>query len=516
MNQPPLGKALMVLGTTSDAGKSFIATGLCRAFVKLGYRVAPFKVQNMALNAAVTADGGEMGMAQAVQAEACGIEPQTCMNPILLKPTGDHKSQVIVQGKVWQTLDAKDYYAVKQNLLPTVDACFNELRSTYDLVIVEGAGSPAEINLKAGDFVNAGFATRHQIPCLLVGDIHRGGVFASLYGTVALLTPQERQCILGFIINQFRGDRTILEPGEKELEALTGLPVLGCVPALPIQIEPEDSLSLARMASANQTPLHGVQAGAKDRIHVAVIRLPHVSNFSDFSPLLMDGRFDLHWVEDPKCLTQTHWLILPGSKNVIRDRQWLSEMGWDVVIQEQAKLGTYILGICGGYQLLGEMIDDTEGIESGHRLCVAGLGLLPIRTVYRSEKRCRQVSGYWQGVQVSGFELHQGESIPLNDLAKPMMTDLEYQGEIYQDGMCDSNGQVMGTYLHGLFEGIEARDHFYQMVRSEGSFEQMDQTQSPQAENHRISRETAYDRLAEAMDEYLPLSQIAQKIGLSR
>lgn len=421
-----MAKTIMVQGATSNAGKSFTVAGLCRILRQDGLRVAPFKSQNMALNSYVTSDGLEMGRAQVMQAEAAGIEPAVRMNPILLKPTGDMGSQVIVNGAPIGHMKAREYYAYKPSLRPVVQAAFDSLAAEYDVIVLEGAGSPAEINLKQDDFVNMGMAKMANAPVLLVGDIDMGGVFASLYGTMALLDEEERGRVKATIINKFRGDVTILEPGLRQLEDLTGVPVLGVVPYMRLDLDDEDSLSdrFSRQA-------------LPQRIDIAVIRLPHISNFTDFNPLQSLRDISLRYVNSPQALGRPDLIILPGSKSTMDDLVWLRRQGLAERIIAHAREGQPLLGICGGFQMLGMELSDPHDTECGGTM--EGLGLLPVRTVFASTKTRTQRGGMLprlsgcfsalSGLAYEGYEIHMGET----------------QGAPQQ-------GNVWGTYLHGLFD----------------------------------------------------------------
>ncbi|MBQ8090672.1 MAG: cobyric acid synthase, partial [Pyramidobacter sp.] len=403
-----MAKSIMIQGTMSGAGKSLLCTGLCRIFHQEGLRVAPFKSQNMALQSFITDEGLEIGRAQAVQAEAAGIEPSYAMNPILLKPTSDKGSQVIVNGEVYGDYSATEYYRMKHKLWPAVREAFASLSQQYDLIVVEGAGSPAEINLKADDFVNMGLAKRLDIPVLLAGDIDRGGVFAQLYGTLALLDADERPLVRGTIVNKFRGDLKILQPGLKMLEDLTGVPVAGVVPYTKLDIDDEDSLS-DRLT----------RKGAPAQLDVAVIRLPRLSNFSDFTALAAVEGVGVRYVEKPSELGSPDLLIIPGTKNTIGDMKWLRENGLEAAVKKLASRGTVIVGICGGYQILGREIVDEEGVEGGGT--IAGMGLLPVVTRFVPEKRRTRtaaraletegVLGDLAGASLEGYEIHSGVSV---------------------------------------------------------------------------------------------------------
>lgn len=439
-----MAKAIMIQGTASNAGKSLLCAGLCRIFAQDGYRVAPFKSQNMALNSAITAQGLEMGRAQVVQAQAAGVEPTADMNPILLKPTSNVGSQVIVCGVPRGTMNAREYYQYKKNLIPDIMAAYRRLDEAYDIIVIEGAGSPAEINLKTDDFVNMGMARLANAPVFLCGDIDRGGVFASLYGTVKLLEPWEQDKIRGLIINKFRGDVEILRPGLGQLEELTGKPVLGVVPMLDVDIDDEDSLS-ARLEGAEKVGL----------LDIAVVRLPRLSNFTDFNPLERMEQVRLRYVRDPHDLGSPDLVILPGTKNTMEDLRWLRESGMEAKILKHANAGGAVLGICGGYQMLGAEIRDPEGVEGGGRL--RGLGLLPHSTVFLGEKTRTQVEGRFReatgifaglrGVPFEGYEIHMGAT---EQVSLPVLSMEDQTGREKTDGQC--RGNVLGCYVHGLFD----------------------------------------------------------------
>ena len=352
-----MAKAIMIQGTASNAGKSLLAAGLCRIFKQDGYKVAPFKSQNMALNSAITPDGLEMGRAQVMQAQAAGVAPDVRMNPILLKPTSDVGSQVIVNGIPRGTMKAGDYFKYKKNLVPDVMEAYSSLAAEYDIIVIEGAGSPAEINLKEDDLVNMGMARMAKAPVLLCGDIDRGGVFASLYGTVKLLNPDEQEMIKGLIINKFRGDVEILRPGLTQLEELAGKPVLGVVPMLEVDVDDEDSLS-ARLSRSGKVGL----------VDVAVIRLPRLSNFTDFNPLERMEEVSLRYVGSAGKLGHPDLIILPGTKNTMDDLRWLRQSGLESAILKHAAKGGAVVGICGGYQMLGSTVSDPDGVEGGGTL----------------------------------------------------------------------------------------------------------------------------------------------------
>ena len=428
-----MAKNIMIQGTMSNAGKSLLAAGLCRIFKQDGYRVAPFKSQNMALNSFITKTGAEMGRAQVVQAEAAGIEPDVRMNPILLKPTTDVGSQVIVNGQVQGNMRAMEYYRRKREFIPAVMEAYNSLAQEYDIIVIEGAGSPAEINLKATDIVNMGLAELVDAPVLLVGDIDRGGVFAQLYGTIALLEPQEQQRIKGTIVNKFRGDRAILQPGIDILEKICGVPVAGVIPYTHVDIDDEDSLS---------TRFH-TGDGRKD-IDIAVVKLPRISNFTDVSPLERFESVSVRYIERPDQLHQPDMILLPGTKSTIADLLWLRQSGLEAAICQQAARGCIVFGICGGYQMLGASVRDPLGVEAAGVTEIKGMGLLPMDTVFQGEKVQQQTNGVFgeipgalhslSGMKYTGYEIHMGRS-------RQQLAPLVNQGNVY------------GSYIHGIFDG---------------------------------------------------------------
>lgn len=439
-----MAKAIMIQGTMSNSGKSFLTAGLCRVFKQDGYRVAPFKSQNMALNSYITRDGLEIGRAQAMQAEACGIEPTVDMNPILLKPTSNVGSQVIVNGEVRGNMKAMDYYRDKKQLVPDVMAAYERLNQAYDIIVIEGAGSPAEINLHENDIVNMGMAKMAKAPVLLVGDIDRGGVFAALYGTVKLLEEEEQKRIRGLVINKFRGDVKILEPGLRMIEEKTGIPVVGVVPMERLDIDDEDSLS---------ERLEQTRKGAG--LDVAVIHLPHISNFTDFSAFERMEGVSLRYVQKPGTLGEPDLILLPGTKNTMDDMQWLRESGMEALILRQAEKKTPIIGICGGFQLMGKVMEDPCNVEHGGTM--RGMGLLDTRTVFSERKTRTQTRGVmergaglwadWEGREVAGYEIHMGISENLGGCRELIRLE---DGRI--DALSSEDGSVLGSYLHGLFD----------------------------------------------------------------
>ena len=399
----------MIQGTMSNAGKSILAAGLCRIFKQDGYRVAPFKSQNMALNSYITKDGLEMGRAQAVQAEAAGVEPDVAMNPILLKPTNDIGSQVIVNGEVLGTMPAREYFKKKKSLIPEILKAYRKLENAYDIIVIEGAGSPAEINLKTDDIVNMGLAKLLHAPVLLVGDIDRGGVFAQLVGTVMLLEEEEQKRIKGLIINKFRGDQTILDPGIEMLKTYIPNPVVGVVPYMAVDIEDEDSLSERLMQTQKRAP-----------VDIAVIRLPRISNFTDFDVFSQSEFMAVRYVSHPAQFGTPDMVIIPGTKSTMADLLWMRQNGLEAMILKAARAGTIVFGICGGYQMLGQSVRDEWGMESLGQKEIRGMGLLPIETSFCPEKTRTNVKGRigktggrlaaLEGAAFSGYEIHMGES----------------------------------------------------------------------------------------------------------
>ena len=488
-------RCIMVQGTMSGAGKSLLCAALCRIFAQDGYRTAPFKSQNMALNSFVTRDGLEMGRAQVVQAQAAGVEPDVRMNPILLKPSSDIGSQVIVNGEVRGDMPAKEYFRRKKALIPDILRAYDDLASEFDIIVIEGAGSPAEINLKADDIVNMGLARLVAAPVLLAGDIDRGGVFAQLYGTVELLEPDERARICGLIINKFRGDVEILRPGLAMLEEKTRLPIVGVVPYLKVDIEDEDSLS-ERLQQKN----------AVKPLDVAIVRLPHISNFTDFMPLEQHPLLGVRYVQAARELGMPDLIILPGTKNTVNDLLWLRQCGLETAVQKLARRGTPVLGVCGGYQMLGGMLDDSAGTESGRPQTLRGLELLPTRTVFTLEKRRAQVTATaaapFAGAALTGYEIHTGrttvEGAPFCTLA---------------DGTPDGcvQGSVFGTYLHGLFDSGELTEKLAALLcRRKGLAPETAAPLTMQA-----YREQQFDLLADGVRRALDMSAIYAAMGLA-
>ena len=497
----------MVQGTASGAGKSFLVTALCRLFARAGYRVAPFKSQNMALNAAVTADGGEIGRAQAAQAEAAGVEPTVDMNPILLKPEGDVRAQVVVRGAAAVSLDFASYQRMAPELLEVVGESLGRLRAAHDLVVIEGAGSPAEINLSATEIVNMRIARLADAPVLLVGDIDRGGVFAALVGTLAWLEPEDRARVAGFIINRFRGERRLLEPGLTVLAARTGVPVLGVVPFIRERLVPaEDSLDLERIAGAVGDAV----------IDVAVVRLPRIANFDDFEPLADEPGVRVRFVRTAAELTGADLVILPGTKTTVPDLTWLCTSGVGAAVRAAAAAGVPVLGVCGGFQMLGERVDDPEGLD-GAAGSAEGLGLLPVTTTFAGAKRTarararvvatRGLLAGATGREIAAYEIHVGTTHTTSDAAFAITArGAETLDE--PDGAVSADGTVTGTYLHGLFADDGLRGTVLRALAARTG-----KAPDPRWGGPR-SAAARYDRLADLVGDAVDVAAIAKLVGL--
>lgn len=550
-----MAKAIMIQGTMSNVGKSLIAAGLCRIFKQDGYKVAPFKSQNMALNSYITKENLEMGRAQVVQAEAAGVEPVVAMNPILLKPTTDMGSQVIINGEVVGNMRAVDYFKKKKEYIPVIQEAYNSLAKEYDIIVIEGAGSPAEINLKQDDIVNMGMAKIADASVLLVGDIDRGGVFAQLVGTVILLEPEEQERICGLIINKFRGDQTILEPGIAMLEERCKKEVLGVVPYADVEIEEEDSLA----ESLNRKAYHR-------GIDIAVIRLPKVSNFTDFQALAQEPKLSVRYVEKLSELGKPDVVILPGTKNTIQDMLWLRESGLETAIlrlagsrepandtlpgqkglsgeQQIQERKALIIGICGGYQMLGETIADTCNAEGGGT--IRGMGLLPIDTCFEPEKIRTRVKGQTvhldgelaelSGKKVSGYEIHMGKSYLKEGSSR--LAALDYSGDfesgdkefslplesgtggsktaaaktnVVSEGCYRDN--VMGSYLHGIFDEEEFRQALVRLLCKRKGIAYEKEMQM----TFREYKEMQYDKLADILRKSLNMERIYNILGIPK
>ena len=473
-------KPIMIQGTMSNAGKSLLAAALCRIFAQDGFTVAPFKSQNMALNSFITDEGLEMGRAQVVQAEAAGIKPKVAMNPILLKPTTDVGSQVIVHGEVKGNMSAKDYFAYKKELIPEIMKAYNSLAEEYDIIVIEGAGSPAEINLKSDDIVNMGMAKLVNAPVLLAGDIDRGGVFAQLFGTIELLEPEERNIIKATVINKFRGDKDILKPGLDMLEEKIHIPCAGVVPYMHIDIDDEDSLS------------ERITNGQVKDIDIAVISLPRISNFTDFSPFGRFANVSLRYIRTPNELKNPDLIIIPGTKSTISDLKYLRESGLEAEIKKKNAEGTPIFGICGGLQILGEEVSDPNNTEGGGT--IQGLNLLPIKTEFKEEKTRTQTTGTIQnldntfknlnGKTYTGYEIHMGQSTDNRAIIQ--------------------SGDVYGTYIHGIFDEDEIAETIVRALCEKKQIAYEPEKQKSTKEY----KEEQYDKLAQLVRDALDMELI--------
>lgn len=478
---------LMVQGTTSDAGKTVLVAGLCRLLANKGIQVAPFKPQNMALNSAVTEDGGEIGRAQALQADAARVKPHVHMNPILLKPNTDIGAQVIVQGKAIETMDAWGFHDYKKLAMPYVLESFSYLSNNYECVVIEGAGSPAEINLRENDIANMGFAEAADVPVIIVADIDRGGVFAHLYGTLALLSESEQARVKGFVINRFRGDISLLVPGLEWLEEKTGKPVLGVIPYLyGLNLEAEDAIKSEQLD--------------KGKFVVKVPVVTRISNHTDFDPLRLHPDIDLQFIGKGESLSGADFIILPGSKSVQADLDYVKAQGWDKDIERHLRYGGKVMGICGGYQMLGEYLADPLGIE-GAPCSIKGLGYLSISTELQKQKQLTLVEGKLvlpnqSAVKVKGYEIHAGVSTNLGQEHRPI--SIHTKDAMRYDGTINSENSIFGTYLHGVFDEPEA----FEAILTWAGLEKC------QAINMHDIQEEAIERIAKSMEESLDLSLI--------
>ena len=483
-----MAKVIMVQGTMSNAGKSLLVAGLCRVFRQDGYTVAPFKSQNMALNSFITKEGLEMGRAQVMQAEAAGTAPMVCMNPILLKPTSHTGSQVIVNGEVIGNMSAREYFAYKKQLVPDIKKAFQKLEEKADIIVIEGAGSPAEINLKENDIVNMGLAEMVDAPVLLVGDIDRGGVFAQLLGTLMLLTKQEKDRVKGLVINKFRGDKTILDPGILMLEEKGRVPVVGVLPYLELRLEDEDSLT------------ERFDHRREGLIDIAVIRYPRISNFTDFNVFEQNPNVTVRYVASEEELHRPDLIILPGSKNTMGDLKWMRQNGMEAAVKK--RVGEIpVFGICGGYQMLGEMVEDPDGVEEGGAL--RGMELLPVKTELKKQKKRCQVEGKigtlpgifseLSGCSYQGYEIHMGSTHIEGEASE------EWKAPVY-----GTRQNVYGSYIHGLFDqGYTAEAVVRALAKKKG----LSLTEG-KIQDYRRFKETQYDKLADAMRMYFHMEEI--------
>jgi adenosylcobyric acid synthase len=495
-----VAKGLLVAGTTSDAGKSLVTAGLCRWLARQGVSVAPFKAQNMSNNSMVCADGSEIGRAQWVQAVACGVVPEASMNPVLLKPGSDLRSHVVLMGRSWGELEAGEWATGRKILAQTAFEAFRDLSSRFDVVIAEGAGSPAEINLRGGDFVNMGLARAVDLPVVVVGDIDRGGVLAAMYGTLALLDGADQEHIRGWIVNKFRGDLSLLEPGLRMLEERTSRPVLGTLPFLyDVWLDGEDALAISGWSGASSTgPPAESAPGAT--LSVAVVRFPRVSNATDVDALAAEPGVDVRVTADPDVVARADLVVLPGTRATVADLGWMRSRGLGEALFSRVAAGRPVLGICGGYQMLAEVIDDPDGVESGSAQTVAGLRLLPIRVRFEVDKHLGRPNGQWRGNVVTAYEIHHGVS---------SLTHGGLEAEPFLDGW--RSGPVWGTTWHGAFENDGFRRAFLTEVASQAGVRWR---ADPSAPGFAARRELMLDRLADAIDEHLDTAALAAIAGV--
>ncbi|MBT6046897.1 MAG: cobyric acid synthase [Candidatus Scalindua sp.] len=508
-----MARAIMVQGTGSDVGKSILVCALCRVFRQEGLKVAPFKAQNMSNNSYVTVDGREMGRAQVAQAEAAGIQPEAEMNPILLKPSGNNGSQIITMGRPLRHMTANEYYKNKDSMLEIAKEAYQSLSNEYDVIVIEGAGSPAEINIKDNDIVNMKIAEIADAPVILVTDIERGGSFAWIVGTLELLDSDERDRVMGVIINKFRGDMGILESGIDMLEERINKPVLGVLPYFTnIDVDDEDSMNLDKRNRASES--------SESQIDIAIIRLPRISNFTDFDILIREKSLSVRFVEDARSIGNPDLIIIPGTKNTIGDLESIKESGIANAVTGLANSGTMVIGICGGYQMLGKVILDPENAES-KTLETDGLGLIDVSTLFRMQKNTHQVKAtlhdrgtdIFKGLnsdnKITGYEIHMGETELLNGTA-PFLKILERSDKevSMDDGAVSSDGNVIGTYLHGIFDNNEFRLELINKLRKNKGLSTM-----LAEELNSVDKEREYDKLADWFREHIDMNLIYEKIG---
>jgi adenosylcobyric acid synthase len=498
----PLAPTLMIQGTASHVGKSVITAAFCRLFARAGYRVAPFKAQNMSNNSFVTAEGGEMGRAQVFQAQAAGVEPHVDMNPVLLKPGADTSAQVVVLGQPVNTMDVRGYHAYQKIAFEAVKGALERLRRHYDLVILEGAGSPAEINLRGRDIVNMKVATLADAPVLLVGDIERGGVFASLVGTMALLKPSERKRVRGYIINKFRGDASLLDSGLAFLEKRTGVPVLGVLPyVFGLPVDEEDAVELN--SQGPRPNFQGLQFG--------VIHLPHISNATDFAPLAESPGVEVRYIDSPETFGAPDVLILPGTKSTVADYEWLQRQGLADCIRGHVARGGWVIGICGGYQMLGGEVRDETGVES-KRGVVAGLGLLPVITKFESLKQLTQIEAVsllpgLEGARVRGYEIHQGRTTAEPDTPPAFRITQLFDQAVSQSDGAQLGLPLFGTYVHGLFDHSDFRQAYLNRLREHKGL-------TPLPPHAYDTRPKNFDHLADLLRDHLDVKRVGEIVGM--
>jgi len=495
-----VAKGLLVAGTTSDAGKSLVTAGLCRWLARQGVSVAPFKAQNMSNNSMVCDDGSEIGRAQWVQAVACGAIPEAAMNPVLLKPGSDLRAHIVLMGRSWGELDAGEWATGRTVLAQTAYEAFRDLSSRFDVVIAEGAGSPAEINLREGDFVNMGLARAVDLPVVVVGDIDRGGVLAAMYGTLALLDEADQSHLRGWIVNKFRGNLALLEPGLRMLEERTSLPVLGTIPFLyDVWLDGEDALAVSGWSGASSAVAPG-ESPAGSTLLVAVVRFPRVSNATDVDALAAEPGVDVRVTADPDVVARADLVVLPGTRATLADLEWMRSRGLGEAVLARAAQGRPVLGICGGYQMLAEYIEDPDGVESSSAQTVAGLGLLPTRVRFEAGKHLGRPTGQWRGNSVTAYLIHHGVSTRIVGGA---------EAEPFLDGW--RAGSVWGTTWHGAFEDDGFRRAFLAEVAGQAGVRWR---ADPGAPGFAALRESMLDRLADAIDEHLDTRALAAIIGV--
>jgi adenosylcobyric acid synthase len=515
--------ALMVLGTGSHVGKSILTAALGRIFANAGYRVAPFKAQNMSLNSAATPDGREIGRAQALQAEACRVTPCAEMNPVLMKPSSDTGSQIVVLGKVWRQVSASDYHRNRvEELFPLVLECYSRLAAQHQLMLIEGAGSPAEINLRDHDIVNMRMAHAANAACLLVGDIDRGGVFASLFGTLELLEKQDRKLVRGYAINKFRGDRSLLEPGIQMMAPRMTIPCVGVLPYLrDLGLDEEDGVSLEeRRTAAKMWKSQSSNVSPERPIRIGVVAFPHLANFTDFDPLAAEPSVSLAFLERPEEVALADMVILPGSKQTLQDLEWLHLRGFDRALAAARQQKKTIIGICGGFQMLGLSIKDPAGMESqGTPVSQEGLKLLPINTTLLPEKITRQARGkckaalFGEKIEAPfrGYEIHLGETVPTTEEASSFASIQRERSQNWiDDGAVSHDGRIMGTYIHGLFDDDDFRHAFINAARTACGLAGPDAYAFVARD-----RDERLNRLAKQVEESLDMRQIAGWLGLN-
>ena len=498
-------KSLMVMGTASDVGKSVIVTALCRAFARAGVRVAPFKSQNMSNNSAVCPGGGEIGRAQAVQAEACGLEPSVDMNPVLLKTESDMTCQVVIRGRARFQMGVNDYERYRTEAWPEIVSSYSNLARDFELIVIEGAGGAAEINLRHRDIVNWKIAEMADAPVLLVADIDKGGVFASIVGTIELLAPEERRRVKGVLINKFRGDVRLLESGLRFLEQRTGIPILGVLPW-------QEHLGLPQEDAAM---LDGTQKSAANKpLTIGVIHLPCISNYTDFEALEGEPDVAVHYLSEPGIAPRLDVLIIPGTKSTVADLKWIRRAGWEDFLVRHRRAGGWIVGICGGYQMLGRRIVDTDGVESDTAE-TTGLGLLEIETTFQSEKITDRIRAVHLATnqQIAGYEIHSGRISGMpKSRALFRLTHRDTSAVNEFEGIRSDDGRVIGTSIHGMFDSAGLRRNFLDQIRISKGLAPLESAERIDTD---ANRRAAFDRIADALEDCVDLSRIAALAGVS-